>query len=186
MDKPVGRPAFRSASDNPFNRFRTPVGTYVREDGSAVVQQLFKQHCDAVERIIFCRQHQRFLLPIPVERGVGDRFGKVAVGHVVGPHALTLEAARNRVAADRFLMPADGVQLVVAQHDVADDHCHLGDKLPLFFLILGTVRLGVLIEAFRTVGLNPGVSPFVFFMIVNFQIDAADDFRHIHPFRADA
>ena len=55
MDKSIRSPAFRLASDYPFHRIRTPVCPHIGKDAGTMVQQLFKQHRNSVERIVFRR-----------------------------------------------------------------------------------------------------------------------------------
>ncbi len=58
---------------------------------------------------------------VPVESAGQDGLGKIRVGQPVCPLALPLEAACHRVAAQRFLVPAQLVQLGVAVEDIPDD-----------------------------------------------------------------
>ena len=60
---------------------------------------------------------------------------------MVGPLALPLEAAEDRVVADRLLAEAELGQPGVADHQVAGDHRHLDDDLPVAVLLLAASLL---------------------------------------------
>lgn len=111
---------------------------------------------------------------------------KVAVGLVVGPLPLPLEAAHDGVAAQRFLVEAHFAELGVALHNVAADDGHLADEFPFRFLLLRRMGPRVVVVPGLAVGLGPGQRLLVFLLIVDAQIDAAEDFAHIHPLGADA
>ncbi len=88
-------------------------------------------------------------------------------------------------------MPADLVEFGVAEQDVAHDQRHFRDELPLFFALLrGKVlhaeRFAVPVFPFLAARFDPFQLFFVFLFIVDAEFYAADDLRHIHPFRADA
>src|SRR5690606_34034526 len=75
-------------------------------------------------------------------------------------------------------------QLFVPNHKVADNNCHLGDKLPiLIFLFSGLyVLFLVKIFSFSTILLDPGDTSFIFLWIVDTKLYPAQYFRRIYIF----
>ena len=169
-----------------------PIGTHVMEAGRGVGDQRAQQHGHTVAGVVLRCKGRGHFRAVPVESAGQDGLGKIRVGQPVCPLALPLEAACHRVAAQRFLVPAQLVQLRVAVQDVPHHHRHLGDKLPV--LVRGhdlgpgndlrQVFARVAVKALAAIGLYPGQRPFVFLRIVNTQRDAAHDLRHVHPFGA--
>ena len=91
-------------------------------------------------------------------------------------------------------MPAQLVQLGVAEHQVADNHAEFGDELPVLVRRhhLGAghnlrQRLpGVHVETLAAVLINPAEGLLVLGLVVDIQRHAAENLRHIHPLGAQA
>ena len=194
VQEAVGGDALRAASAHPLDRLGAPVGAHVGEDGGAVGQQRLKEHGDAVAGVVLGGEHGRALFAVPVEGAVVDRLHEVAVREPVGPLALPLEAARDRVAAERLLVPAHLGELGIAVQDVVADERLLDDELPVlvgrddlgFRDDLRQVLAGVAVEALLTIGLDPFERLLILVMVVDLQRDAADDLGHVDPLGADA
>ena len=162
-----------------------PVGAHVGEDLGAVGQQLHKEHTKAVEDVILGRKDHRLLRAFKVERGVEHSLGIVAVGPVVGPLSLTLEAGGDGVVADLFFFKCVG-EILVALDQILDDAVHLDRELPLllfFFLCKLDAALfaeefhgfGVVVAAFLAVRLRPCQRLFIRLMVVDALLHAAED-----------
>ncbi len=164
------------------------------ESRRAVADQSAEQHGDAVAGVVLRGEGRRLLRAVPVEGGSQNRLAEIGVRQPVSPLALPLEAARDRAAAQRLLVPAHFVQLGVAEQDVPDNQGHFGDEVPVlvgrnnfgFFDDAGQVLAGVAVEALSAVGPDPLQGLFGLFAVVDAQLDAAQDFDHVHPFGADA
>ena len=192
VDEAVLRRALRLPASDALHRVGAPVGTHVVEAGGGVRQQGTQQHAQAVEGIVLRGEGGGLTGAVPVEGGRHDGLGEVAVGQPVRPLPLALEATGHRVLAQSLLMPAQLVQLGVAEHQVADDHAELGDELPVLVRIHHLaaadnprqILAGVHVEALAAVGLDPGKSLLVLGLIVDVQRHTAEDLRHVHPLGA--
>ena len=113
-----------------------------------------EQHGHAVAGIVLGSHHIGFTDAVPVERGIEQRFGIIAVGIEVGPLALSLEAGGNGIVSQRLFLEAHLTQLGVAPHQVAHDNHHLHDELPVGILLFaGLALLGTILEVLAFVHL---------------------------------
>ena len=112
-----------------------PVCAHVGEDLGAVGQQLHKEHAKAVEHVVFGRKDHRFLRAFKVEGGVEHGLGIVAVGPVIGPLPLTLEASGNGVVTYHLLLEFLG-EIGVSLYEILYDAVHFYGKFPLPALFL--------------------------------------------------
>ena len=112
-----------------------PVCAHVGEDLGAVGQQLHKEHAKAVEHVVFGRKDHRFLRAFKVEGGVEHGLGIVAVGPVIGPLPLTLEAGGNGVVT-YHLLPEFLGEIGVSLYEILYDAVHFYGKFPLPALFL--------------------------------------------------
>ena len=202
MDEAVLGNALGAHTADSFNRVGAPICAHVGEQARSAGDELPEEHGQTVEAVVLGGEGERLFLAVPVKGSVENSLGEVAVGHEVRPLALTLEAAEYGVAAESLLVPAvlragvlrlracgaDGVELIVAEHDVAADKSHLDDELPLLLLLLGGVSdiFGVLVEALGAVLFYPLESALVLLVVVDSQLDAAGDFNHVDPLGAYA
>ena len=169
-----------------FDRFLAPEGTDIGESGSSTGEQVSEKHHDTVESIVFCGDHHGFTDAVPVKGAAEHGFGEVAVGEVVGPLTLPLEAAGNGVVSVAFFAESHFSKAGIALHQVADDHCHLDDKLPLTVKLLAAVAdlFRIVVSTFLAVGFDPGKSFLKLFLVINALFHAADDLRAVHRFTA--
>ena len=146
-----------------------------------------EQHRHRVQGVVLRRKDRRLAPAIPIERGVQHRLGEISDRLPVGPHPLALEPAGDRVAPVRRLDIPHLRQLGIAEQDIPDDEGHL--HLELQFRGLLRRRMlqlgGVFVQPFLPAGFHPRQRLFIFLMVIDAGLDAAQHFRHIHPLRAD-
>ena len=153
-----------------------------------------QHHGNAVEGVVLRSEGRRRFWAVPVKGRGHDGFGKVRVGQPVRPLPLPLETRRHGVFAQRFLVPAQLVQLGIPIQNVLDDDRHLGDELPV---LIGRDNLGaghdldqflarVAVEALGAVLLDPRKGLFVFLGVVDAQRHAAENLHLVHPFGPNA
>ena len=124
---------------------------------------------------------------VPVERGVQDGLGKVAVRVEVRPLALALETAQDGVVAQGFLPEAQLLEFGIALQEVTDDESHFHDESPVLVLLfpalleVGTVADVVILLA---MGLRPGKGFLEFLGVVDAPVHAADDLHLVDAFAA--
>lgn len=202
VDEAVLGNALGAHAADSFNSVGAPVCTNIGEQARSAGDEFAQKHRQTVETVVLGSESERLFLAVPVEGGVEHSLGEVAVGHEIGPLALTLEAAEYGVAAESLFVPAvlrarvlslcadgaDIVELIVAEHDVAADKSHLDDELPLLLLLLGGVSdiFGVLVEALGAVFFDPLERALIFLVVIDAELDAAGDFDHVDPLGADA
>ena len=150
-----------------------------------------EEHGHAVAGIVLGSHHIGFTDAVPVERGIEQRFGIIAVGIEVGPLTLSLEAGGNGIVAQRLFLEAHLTQLGVALHQVAHDDHHLHDKFPVGILLFaGLALLGTILEVLAFVHLaiflGPGHCLGIFFLVVDALRHAADDFGQVDRLVAHA
>ena len=169
-----------------FDRLLAPEGTDIGESGSSTGEQVSEKHHDTVESIVFCSDHHGFTDSVPVKGAAEHGFGEVAVGEVVGPLTLPLEAAGNGVVSVAFFAESHFCKAGIALHQVADDHCHLDDEFPLTVKLLAAVAdlFRIVVGTFLAVGFDPGKSFLKLFLVINALFHAADDLRTVHRFTA--
>ncbi len=150
------RRAFQIITRCLFDGLGTPIGAYIREHLRRVGQELAEQHGNPVEGIVFGGKHIGFPRAPPVERGVQQRFGIVAVRIEIRPLALSLKSAAQRVMPDGFLFTALG-QIRVAAVQIFDNAHHFDNKFPCFFLFsVGFFEpVGIFVKALFAVFLCP-------------------------------
>ena len=119
----------------------TPVGAHIGEDLRRVGQQVAEQHRGTVERVVLGGHDGGLADAGPVEVRVEDGLQNIAVGEVVGPLTLTLEAGRDGAVAAGLFLKAQLGQARVAMHEVAGDDRHLGDELPPVLVLLRVLPL---------------------------------------------
>ena len=181
------RDAFHFVAGRLLHRLRAPVGTHIRENLRPVGQKLHEQHAQAVEHIVFRRQHVRLARAVPVKGGVQHGLREIRVGIKIRPLALSLEAGRDGVVSHHFFL-ATLRKLFVSVHQILDDAHHLHDELPVLILLLSVFlhRLRVLVKALDAVCLRPGQRLFKLRLIVDALRHAADDFHLVHGLHAHA
>ena len=99
VDEAVLGHAFGLMASDTLAGLRTPVGAHVMEAGGGAGDQSAQHHGHAVQGVILGGKGGGLLRAVPVEGGGHDRLGEVRIGQPVGPVALALEAACNRILA---------------------------------------------------------------------------------------
>ncbi len=181
MDQSASGHAGRLVARDPLQRGRAPIGPHVGEDLGGAGQEMAEEHRRAVEAVVLGGEDVRGADAVPVEGRVEDGLHEIAVGQVVGPLPLALEAGDDGVAAQGLLAEAQLGQPRIADHQVAGDDGHFDRPLP-DPLLLGrreAVLRRVLVLAFLAVGLGPGQGPPELGGIQNVPLDAADKLDHI-------
>ena len=188
MDDPARRRTGERIAGDPLHRLRAPEGAHVGKDLSGAGELVPEKHCDAVEEIVLRCADERFPYPVPVEGGVEQRLHEVAVGEVVRPLALALEAGGCRIVAHRFLLEPQLREARVSYHEVAADHRHLHHELPVRVLLrAGALRGGrVAVEALGAVLFHPVEGFRELDRIVDLLVHAAGELRHVHHLVAHA
>ena len=140
------------------------------------------QHRHAVEAVVFRGDNEGFAYAIPVERAVKQRFGGVAVRVLIGPVTLALEACGNGVVAQRLFDQSFFRQLLVALHHVANAHRHQQALFEYRAALLGItfILLRVLVFAVAEGFIRPRQRHFQLAFIIDFLIDTAAQYGHIH------
>ena len=189
MDKTVrvSGVSFNLITGHPFNRLPAPVGADVREHRGPSCQLLLEQHAEAVQHIIFGGKDVGFPRSVIVKGSGEEGFRIVAVGIEIRPLALSLEAAGDRIMSQRFFGEFLS-QLLIAAHQVFDDHVHFDRELPLLVLHLAGFLdpVGILVKAFPAFFFGPGEGSLILFFVVDSLTHAADDFHLIYGFDAHA
>ena len=148
-----------------------------------------EEHRNAVQRVVFGRQNLGFANAVPVERRTHQRLGEVEIRPVVGPLTLSLHTCQQRIVAQSLFLEADFLQLRVSVHQIADNqhifHCEIPVGI-LFLTCLGLALLHVVVATFvrHTIFLRPRHRLLVFVLVVDFQLDATQNFDQIGVFRA--
>ncbi len=189
MDESIGCQTGQLVAGAALDRLGAPEGADIGEHHGTVGQQMAEQHRDTVQGVVFGSQDIGATTAIPVERSVEQCFGEIAVGHVVGPLALSLETGGDGIVAKRLFAEAEFLQTGVAGHEVTDNKVHLDDELPVGILLFaGVLPQGVVVVSFvlLAVGDSPLVSLLVLFGVKNALIDATADFDHIDIFVSHA
>ena len=103
---------------------------------------------------------------------------------MIGPLALTLEATKDRVAAQRLFAESGVAQVIVADHQVPRDERHLYDRLPVTVLLLtaALVVRWVQIGALGAPVPGPCQGTLELRRVVNAFFDAAGDLAHVDRF----
>ena len=183
VEQTRGRAALGLPTGGPLDGLGAPVGTHVGEDLRRVRQQVAEQHRGAVKRVVLGGHDGRLADAGPVEVRVEDGLQNVAVGEVVSPLTLTLEAGRDGAVAASLFLEAQLGQARVAVHEVAGDDRHLGDELPPVLVLLGVLPLRrVPVLALLEVLADPLVGLLVLFGVVDALIDAAGELGHVDVF----
>jgi hypothetical protein len=151
-------------------------------------QEITEEHARPIERVVFRGDKVRRAHTVPIERCVEDRLHEIAVGHVVGPLPLTLEAGGDGMMSLRFFPESHFGQLRIANHEIARDKGHLHGCFPLGIESLaGALGLGrVPIFALLAMGFHPFERLGKFGFVVNPPLDAADEFDHVQRLDAHA
>ena len=147
-----------------------------------------EEHRNAVQRVVFGRQNLGFANAVPVERRTHERLGEIEIRPVVGPLTLSLHTCQQRIVAQSLFLEADFLQLRVSVHQIADNqhifHCEIPVGI-LFLTGLGLALLHVVVATFvrHTIFLRPRHRLLVFVLVVDFQLDATQNFDQIGVFR---
>ena len=181
MQEAARRLALQVAARDSLDRLGTPVGAHVREELGGAGEQVAEEHGDAVERVVFGGDDVGLADAVPVEGAVQDRLHEIAVGHMVGPLALSLKAGGDGVAAQRLFSVPEFGQARVAHHQVAGDERHLHRDLPVEVLLLAAALFlgGIVVLSFRTVLFHPGQRFFELVRVVDPFLGPADELDHV-------
>ena len=168
-----------------FYRLARPVRSHVGKDLRSAREQFPKQHTYAVQAVVFGGEDIRFSCAVPIERGIQNTFGEIAVGIEIRPLSLTLETCGNRVMPHHFFFRTLR-QVLVAVHKVLDDARHFRREFPVLFLLLfRALELGrVFIEVCIALRLYPSERFLIFLFVVNTLAHTADNFHLVHAFYA--
>ena len=188
VDDAAGGAPLGAVTGDALDRVGAPVGAHVGEDLRPVGQQVVEHHGGAVEVVVLRRHQAGAARAVPVEGRVDERLHEVAVGQVVGPLALALEARDERAVAGGLLLESQFGEPRVALHEVAPDEHHLGDVgPPLLVLLRGAPgRLVVEVLALDEVGADPGVGQLEVLRVVDAERDPALDLHHVDVLVAHA
>ncbi len=182
VNNAVLSPVSELLAGNAFNRLRRPVGTHIGEDLRGAGHQVPKEHCHAVQTVIFGRHHVRLANAIPVERAVKQRLCGIAVGIMIGPVTLPLETGSYRVIAQRLLHAAHLSKFRVALHHVAYTHRHQ-QAFPqdrCILLLVAAILLRIFIFAEAEMCFRPAQCQFKLLFIVDLMIDTTAQLGHIY------
>ncbi len=124
-----------------LHRLRAPISAHVREYLRAPREEVVEEHRHAVARVVLRGEGDGLARSVPVERGVHQRLGIVAVGVEVGPLSLALEASGNGVVANGLLLEPELLKAWVAVHEVLHYYHHLDDELPVLVFLLARLSL---------------------------------------------
>ncbi len=188
MQHALCRRPLGSYAGDALHRRGTPIGAHVREYLRGTGQQMAEQHGHAVQIVVLGRHHVGLPDAVPVERRVQQRLQQVAVGEVIGPLPLALEPGRERVVPERLLRVAQLGEARVADHEVAADQGHLQAVVPVPGVPLGgqLLRLGVGVGTGAAELGRPLAGARQFVGVVDFLLDTAHEFGHVHHFVAHA
>ena len=200
VDKAAGCPSGRCDTCHTLYRFRTPVGSNIGKDRCRAGEQFAEQHCRTIQAVIFGCQNGRLFFPVPVKAGIENGFGEVAVGEPVCPHTLSLKAAQNCISTMAFFCPAHFQQLRIAEENVLYDQRKLNNEFPFLCLFFGSAGLldaegvdllilrhvPIDIIALRTIRLYPRQSLFILVVVIDAQMDPAENFSQVYPFCTDS
>ena len=175
---------------------RGPEGTHIREYLRTIREQLHEEHAEAVEHVVFRGEHHGFLFAGKVEGGIEHRLGIVAVGPVIGPLPLALEAGNDGVVAYHLLLEFLG-EIGVALYEILYDAVHLYGKFPLLALFLvgkpyaallaqELHGFGIVVAALLAVLECPRQRLFIGFVVVYALLHAAEYLYLIDGFDAQA
>ena len=106
VDEAVLGNALGTHAADSFNSVGAPVCTNIGEQARSAGDELSEEHGQTVETVVLGSESERLFLAVPVEGGVEHSLGEVAVGHEIGPLALTLEARGYRVVTYRVPLRA--------------------------------------------------------------------------------
>ena len=181
VDEPVLGASLELVPGDPLNGLGAPVGAHVAEELGAVGQDGVEEHGHGVAGIALRGENLLGPLAVPVEGGVEEGLEDVAVGLVVRPLALPLEARRNGVVPVGLLDEAELGQGGVALHEVTTDEEHLDAVVELLVvLLLGeAVGLGVAVVPDGEVLPSPGQGGLVLLVVIDAVGDAAVDLDHV-------
>ena len=143
-----------------------------------------KQHRRCVQCIVFGRDDVWSTLSIPIERGVQDRFHKVAIGKVIGPLSLPLKTGRQRLVSYRLLAQSHLRELWIADHQISSDQRHLYTVRPLAVDLL-TRTLGLRAVVVVTLGailFDPRHRFVVLVLIELIFVHPSDELGHVDIF----
>ncbi len=121
---------------HPLDGLGAPVGAHIGKDLGRAGQQVAEEHANAVQGIVLGGHDEGLADAVPVEGGVEDGLHEIAVGKVVRPLALPLEAGGDGIVAQGLLAKAQLGQARIADHQVAGDQGHLDGHGPVLVLLL--------------------------------------------------
>ena len=108
VEQTRGRAALGLPTGGLLDGLGAPVCTHVGEDLRRVGQQVAEQHRGTVQRVVLGGHDGGLADAGPVEVRVEDGLQNVAVGEVVGPLALALEACHDGTVADDSVVQNGG------------------------------------------------------------------------------
>ena len=188
VDEAVLGASLELVTGDPLNGLGAPVGAHVTEELRTVGQDGVEEHGHGVAGVALRGEDLLGPLAVPVEGGVEEGLEDVAVGLVVRPLTLPLEARRDGVVALGLLDEAQLGQGGVALHEVAADEEHLDAVVELLVvLLLGeAVGLGVAVLPDGEVLPGPGQGGLVLLVVVDAVRDTAVDLDHVDVLGAHA
>ena len=105
---------------------------------------------------------------------------------MICPVPLTLESGKNRIVSERFLAEAEFCQTQIADHQVTDNHRGFHHEVPFPVPAFAGARSLVIVLSCGTILLHPRQRTLEFHFVVNFFLDATDQFRHVHALHSHA
>ena len=188
VDEAVLGASLELVTGDPLNGLGAPVGAHIAEELGTVGQDGVEEHGHGVAGVALRGEDLLGPLAVPVEGGVEEGLEDVAVGLVVRPLTLPLEARRDGVVALGLLDEAQLGQGGVALHEVASDEEHLDAVVELLVvLLLGeAVGLRVAVLPDGEVLPGPGQGGLVLLVVVDAVGDTAVDLDHVDVLGAHA
>ncbi len=181
MNEAIGRNSCRLPACHALYCCGTPVGANIGKDLSPTSEEVPKQHCNAVERVVFCCHKVWLADAVPVEARIENGLHKVAVGEVISPLPLPLESGQNCVVPQGLLVSAFALKVRVAHHEVAHDYGHLDAGFPR--LVHSGARMPhgwrIVVRAFHAVFLCPLHGAFEFGIGIDLFVQAAHNLAHV-------
>jgi len=188
VEEPLCGAACQGLAGDPPDRLGTPEGAHIRENLRAIGQEVAEQHRERVQRVVLRGEDVRLADAGPIERGVQDSLGKIAVREVIRPLALPLKAGGQGVVPHRLFGITHLRQAGVARHQIPGDQGHLDHRFPVLvqFRARGALLRRVQIWTFRAVGFDPGQGAAEFLLVIDLLVEPTHELGHVHVLAAHA
>ena len=184
MDNAAFGPVGQVVAGHSLDRRRAPVGSHISEDLSGIGQEMPKEHGNPIEAVVLRGHNEGLTNAVPVEGRVENRLQEIAVGEMIGPVTLPLEAGGDGIVPQGLLTIAQVRQAGVAHHQVTGNHGHPDHELPVPVLLrpaaLGLRRV-VFLSLFAVLP-HPHQGPGKLILVVDSLLNPARELSHVHRF----